>query len=194
VFSINTDVATTLHIIFLPCCFCQNQDARIQYRQQCSIECILWEKCYMSEDHSDHQKSGSLRIVFRAMSIHPNLSLQPAGAFCRACQFRIELLDHCQCHLIWLSSKYFFSVSASLWKGHTNFVRALTWRLLLHVLSSWEFKHVTPKIRNVWVILKLRKSLLYRTGVVQVFDRDLLSLCYTVTRNYCKVKYHTVIH
>ena len=25
-------------------------------------------------------------------------------------------------------------------------------------------------------------------------DRDLLLLCYTVTRNYCKVKYHTVIH
>jgi hypothetical protein len=25
-------------------------------------------------------------------------------------------------------------------------------------------------------------------------DKDLLSLRYTVTRNYCKVKYHTVIH
>ena len=29
---------------------------------------------------------------------------------------------------------------------------------------------------------------------VPIFDKDLLSLRYTVTRNYCKVKYHTVIH
>ena len=27
-----------------------------------------------------------------------------------------------------------------------------------------------------------------------MLDRDLLSLRHTVTRNYCKVKYHTVIH
>ena len=54
------------------------------------------------------------------------------------------------------------------------------------VITDTGYQIPTVFYRPNTVILKYRG--------IRLPDKDLLSLCHTVTRNYCKVKYHTVIH